>query len=169
MVRYSRVASALLSSLFFGGATGCMQDAAHSGITEPAVSRAKGANNLNAKSCQKDGWTRLYASTWHAFSSEQTCTSHGAEGGAYLMMQLVNGVVAEDRFVVSVLIEGFPRGTAWWGEFGSTTVQMLFDVDGQHTFAVECPSRYSSVYLRATSPDGLSNIASNAVTIDCPP
>lgn len=148
----------------------CAENSAYPGITEPnTVSYAKGANNLNAKSCQKEGWTRLYASTWQAFVGERACTSHGAEGGSYLMIELSNGRLSEGQFLVDVTTAGFPRNTLWLGEFGGTTTEMLFDGDGRHTFAVDCPSRYPTVYLTATSPDGLATITTNALRVDCPP
>ena len=159
-----------LSLSVLAAVVACSEDSSYSGVAGPnAVSYARGGNNLNAKSCQKGGWTRMYASTWHAFPTEPACTSHGAEGGSYMMVELSNGRISGSLFLIDVIVAGFPPNTTWWGELGGTTTEMVFDGDVRNTFAVECPSRSPTVYLTAISPDGLATITSNALSVDCPP
>jgi hypothetical protein len=48
--------------------------------TSPAL--AAGGNSLNAKLCQKGGWTSLVTTTGARFANEGACVSYGAHGGA---------------------------------------------------------------------------------------
>lgn len=43
-----------------------------------------GANNTNAKLCQKGGWQSLYTSTGASFASQDACSSYAAQGGQLL-------------------------------------------------------------------------------------
>src|SRR5207253_2201714 len=55
--------------------------------TEPAL--AGGGNSLNAKACQKNGWTSLVTTTGAPFSSETACVSYGATGGVLKRPQTI--------------------------------------------------------------------------------
>ncbi|MGH9867940.1 MAG: DUF11 domain-containing protein [Candidatus Polarisedimenticolia bacterium] len=49
-------------------------------LASTAALAAKPGNSLNAKACQKNGWTGLYTRSGDPFSSEQACTSYAAKG-----------------------------------------------------------------------------------------
>lgn len=53
-------------------------------IAIPAALAAKPGNSPNARLCQKDGWQTLYDRNGDPFTSEQACTSYGAQGGQIL-------------------------------------------------------------------------------------
>ena len=51
-------------------------------VAAPASAGKTGPNNQNAKKCQKGGWETFYTSAGAAFTSEQECVSHAAQGGS---------------------------------------------------------------------------------------
>lgn len=53
------------------------------------VSSAGAANSLNAKMCQKNGWTTLVRANGTTFTSEQACVSYAAKGGVLKRPQTV--------------------------------------------------------------------------------
>jgi hypothetical protein len=53
-------------------------------VAIPAAFAAKPGNSLNAKSCQKNGWTSLFSRSGQAFASDGACTSYGAKGGVLI-------------------------------------------------------------------------------------
>jgi uncharacterized repeat protein (TIGR01451 family) len=54
-------------------------------VTGSSALADKPGNSLNAKLCQKNGWTSLYTRSGEAFSSESACTTYGAQGGQLIV------------------------------------------------------------------------------------
>jgi uncharacterized repeat protein (TIGR01451 family) len=54
-------------------------------IIVSAASAGGPGNSLNAKMCQKNGWTSLYTRSGQPFASEEACTSYAAMGGQLIV------------------------------------------------------------------------------------
>jgi hypothetical protein len=55
----------------------------------PASALAGGGNSLNAKACQKNGWTKLVTSSGAPFANEEACVSYAAQGGVLKKPQTI--------------------------------------------------------------------------------
>jgi hypothetical protein len=69
---------------------------------------AGGGNSANAKLCQKGGWQNLMSSNAAQFTSEDQCTSYGAQGGAiYALARIEVELSGQQPF------DGSFVGTEW--------------------------------------------------------
>jgi hypothetical protein len=58
--------------------------------TVTSTALAGGGNSLNAKSCQKNGWTSLVTTSGASFASEAACVSYAAKGGVLKRPQTIS-------------------------------------------------------------------------------